>query len=148
MSLYTNLIQDLKSIGIEGDFTLILKPYSKSWFGAYRPQQKSITLYIYKDIECTQLYSYKELFLTLVHEAVHYLQWSNPYHTRLKGIMHDHEFHTMYSNYSGKAKDLVRYTGYIPEQVSFVPPVSMINCIFPHVSPMYKRKRGGNNIER
>lgn len=144
MSLYSQLLEDLKTIGIEHNFTLILKPYSKSWFGAYRPQQNTITLYVYKDIECTQLYPYKDLLLTLIHEAVHCIQWGDPHYTRVKGTMHNPEFYCMYAEYAYRADFLppVRSFSYSP-----TPTLPWVRQATPLLSPLCKRK-GGNKFER
>ena len=59
--LKTDLINDLKELGVRSDFNLELKKYSKSLFGRYLPESKRILLYVYKDKECTEMYTYEEL---------------------------------------------------------------------------------------
>lgn len=102
--LYSELLNDIKDLGIRADFKLILKPYSKSFYGRYNPNNRKIILYVYSNEELTKMYSYEELLLTLIHEVVHCIQWDNPNYKRVRGIMHDAEFKRIYSEYSKRAK--------------------------------------------
>lgn len=106
-SLYDQIIEDLKTVGLPVDFTLVLKPYSKSFYGRCFPDSKKIILYVYEDPEKTKLYSYSSLLLTAVHEAVHHLQFSRPTFVYCKGIMHNAEFHSLYQLYKDRTKALL-----------------------------------------
>lgn len=101
--LETQLREDLLKIGLDVKFTLSLRPYSKTYFGRYDPNTNTIILYVHKTPDGVK-YSYKELLLTTVHEAVHCLQWSNPDFKRVRGVMHDPEFKNLYDLYSNRAK--------------------------------------------
>lgn len=105
--LYHSLLQDLKEIGLKEPFHLDLRPYSKVYYGFYLPQKDTIVIYIYKDAQCTEMYDYKSLLLTLVHEAVHCKQWKDPSFVRLKGVMHDPKWYALYDKYSRRATDLL-----------------------------------------
>lgn len=104
--LQSRLIKDLKKIGIKSEFKLRLRPYSKTYFGRYDPSSKDIILYVYMDSSCKRQYPYEQLLGTAIHEAVHCIQWSDNNFVRIKGVMHNPEFHTLYNFYSGKAKAL------------------------------------------
>lgn len=89
---------DLKALGIDTEsFELVLKPYSKTYYGSYVLEKKRVILYVFEDSERTTLFSYESLFSTAVHEVVHHIQWSNPEWKRVKGIMHDAEFYKTYN---------------------------------------------------
>ena len=97
-TLKDRLLCDLKSlrINVEG-FELVLKPFSKSYYGRYVPKSKKIFLYVYSDKEQNHLYKYSQLFETLLHEVVHYLQWTDPDYVRVKGVMHNEEFFKLFN---------------------------------------------------
>ena len=101
--LETSLRKDLSKIGLDVKFTLSLRPYSKSYFGRYDPNKNIIILYVYKTPDGA-MYSYEDLLLTTIHEAIHCLQWSNPEFKRVKGVMHDLEFKRLYDLYSNRAR--------------------------------------------
>ena len=105
--LHQNLMRDLKAIKVPVLFNLSLKPYSKTMYGNYRPKQKKITLYVYQDINQTRIVPYEELLLTLVHEAVHSIQWEDSTFVRKRGVMHDAEFHRLNNKYANRAKALL-----------------------------------------
>lgn len=104
--LYHRLLTDLRRVGITVDFTLELKKYSKTYYGRYNPNSNKVTLYVYEDAKCSRLIEYQELLLTLIHEAVHCLQWKDPSFVRRKGVMHDTEFHRLNNYYRDRAKSL------------------------------------------
>lgn len=100
--LHNRLIKDIKSLGIDVNFELVLKSFSKVYFGNYRPDVNRITLYVYQDEECTILYPYKEILITLLHEAVHCIQSHDPDWVRYKGVMHDSQFYRIFEFYKAK----------------------------------------------
>lgn len=106
--LYHRLLADLQIIGITADFTLELKPYSKTYYGRYDPNINKITVYVYEDKDCTTLTPYKELLLTTIHEAVHSIQWNDKSFVRRKGVMHNTDFHRIYNGYAHKAESLLK----------------------------------------
>ena len=92
------IIKDLKSLNIDTEgFKLVLKPFSKSYYGRYKVSTKTIWVYIYADKQCTKLYPYDRLFETVLHECVHHIQWSDPHYIRVKGVMHNPEFYLIYN---------------------------------------------------
>lgn len=101
--LEMRLRNDLSKIGLDVEFALSLRPYSKSYFGRYDVISKTIILYVQKNTK-GDMYPYKDLLLTTIHEAIHCLQWSNPNYKRVRGIMHDTEFKRLYDIYSNRAK--------------------------------------------
>lgn len=101
--LEERLREDLLNIGLVEDFTLSLRPYSKSYFGRFDPNTDTVIVYVQKTPEGS-LYSYRELLLTTIHEVIHCKQWHNPEFKRVKGVMHDPEFKRLYSLYSNRAE--------------------------------------------
>lgn len=85
-------------MGIDFTSSLELKPYSKSQWGNYNPNNDTITVYIFEEKECSNLIEYEELFKTLLHEYVHSVEWRNSNWKRLKGVMHDPLFHRIYNH--------------------------------------------------
>lgn len=105
--LYHRLLNDLQKIGITDSFSLELRPYSKTYFGRYDPNLDRITLYVYEDESCSNYIKYEELFITLIHESIHCMQWHDKSFVRRKGVMHDAEFHRLFNKYKTKAKSIV-----------------------------------------
>lgn len=98
------LMRDIRKIGIDIDFQLELKNYSRTYFGRYDPNKNKVVLYVHQDEKCTRRYKYEDLLMTLIHEAVHCMQWRDKSFVRIKGIMHDQQFHAMYQVYSDRAR--------------------------------------------
>lgn len=105
--LYNMLMRDLKAIGIKADFTLVIKPYSKTLYGSYNPNNRTVILYVYRDSKCTKLFPYKNLLFTAIHECIHHIQWSDEDFIRLRGVMHNAEFYELYERYTNRAKALL-----------------------------------------
>lgn len=101
--LEEKLRYDLSKIGLEVDFTLSLRPYSKSYFGRYDISTSTIILYVLKTPK-GEMYSYEDLLLTTIHEAIHCKQWHDPKYKRIRGVMHDLEFKRLYALYANRAK--------------------------------------------
>ena len=94
--LTSELISDVSKIfrGLElSDFYLEIKDYSKTYFGYYIPASKQIRIFLYKDKNKKHKRSYINLLLTLIHELVHHYQWCKSDYVRVRGVMHDVEFH-------------------------------------------------------
>lgn len=104
--LEKQLRRDISKIGLDVEFTLSLRPYSKSYFGRYDIATSTIILYVQKT-ERGDMYSYEDLLLTTIHEAIHCKQWHDPKYKRVKGVMHDIEFKKLYALYSNKAKAML-----------------------------------------
>jgi hypothetical protein len=92
-TLFDSLRYDLHIIGVPLDFTLILKPYSKKYYGRYDPNTRKLVLYLFEDEKCTTMRAYEEILKTAIHEATHHYQW---FHSskfkRIKGVMHNFQF--------------------------------------------------------
>lgn len=101
--LEMRLRNDLSKIGLDVEFTLSLRPYSKSYFGRYDISTSTIIVYVQKTPN-GEMYSYEELLLTTIHEAIHCKQWHDPNYKRVRGVMHDLEFKRLYALYSNRAK--------------------------------------------
>ena len=106
--LETQLRKDLSKIGLNVDFNLSLRPYSKSYYGRYDVSKSTIILYVQKTHK-GEMYSYEDLLLTTIHEAIHCKQWHDPNFKRLKGVMHDIEFKRLYTMYSNRARALILF---------------------------------------
>lgn len=102
--LRDKLLKDMKRVGIPTNFNLVLKPYSKTFFGRYDPNTNKVILYVYDNPDCSKMCRYDTLLLTLIHESIHSIQWNDSSFVRRKGVMHDAEFHKLYNFYSDKAK--------------------------------------------
>lgn len=101
--LEMSLRNDLLKIGLDVEFNLSLRPYSKSYFGRYDVATSTIILYVQKTPKGDR-YPYEELLLTTIHEAIHCKQWHDPKYKRVKGVMHDLEFKRLYALYSNRAR--------------------------------------------
>lgn len=106
--LRSTLIADLERLGIStGGFKLVLRDFSKTRYGTYNSTTKTVTVYVFTQPDCEVPYSYKELFKTVLHEVVHYTQWSNPNYVRRKGLMHDVEFYTLLNALENRAEETI-----------------------------------------
>lgn len=110
--LKERMISDLKTLNVNvKGFELVLRPFSKTYLGRFNPNNRKLFIYVYKDSHCTTLYSYGQLFDTLLHEVTHFIQWSDPNYERIKGVMHNSDFHKIYNKllneYKRKEKDCV-----------------------------------------
>lgn len=106
--LEMRLRNDLSKIGLDVEFTLSLRPYSKSYFGRYDINSSTIIVYVQKTPN-GDMYSYEEILLTTIHEAIHCKQWHDPKFKRVKGVMHDIEFKRLYALYSNRARARVLF---------------------------------------
>lgn len=93
--LEVRIKSDLEAIGIVVDFELVLKPYSKTYYGCFRPNTNRVYVYVFKDSSLTTMYPYDFIMETAIHEAIHAKQWHDENHVRIKGIMHDEEFYRL-----------------------------------------------------
>lgn len=99
------LMHDLKEVGLPTDFHLELRGYSKCYNGLYYPTKKQVVLYAKEDNG--DFREYHLLFLTLMHEATHHYQHNYQQgFVRIKGVMHDTNFHRILNNAKDKAVEL------------------------------------------
>lgn len=106
--LRDKLCQDLTAIGLfpitpkEGkpDITIQIRPYSKSYYGRFVPKSNKMFIYCYFDLNGITKYSYRHLLKTAIHEGVHALQRNDPKFIRVKGVMHNAEFHSLNEEYT------------------------------------------------
>lgn len=106
---YSRIINDLRKIGIDEEFKLQLKPFSKTYYGRFSPKTKTITIYLYLDPHHKVLFDYRSLFMTAIHEAIHCIQWSDKSFVRKKGVMHNQEFYRLFRLYKGKAEEMIDF---------------------------------------
>lgn len=114
VALTVRVLKDLKLLGLSPHklkYDLHFKNYSSCYFGKYvRPRNEDflpkIFIYLYKDSNNTELYSYKDIISTVIHEVCHHIQWSNPDFVRVKGVMHNKEFWDLWNSYMNKYYEL------------------------------------------
>lgn len=111
--LRDKLCQDLTAIGIfpitpkEGkpDITIQIRPYSKSYYGRFVPKSNKMFIYCCSNPNGIK-YPYSHLLKTAIHEGVHALQRNDPKFIRVRGVMHNAEFHSLMWEYTKIARDL------------------------------------------
>lgn len=111
--LHHRLFSDAREIKLPvEEIELIIKPYSKTYYGRYYPsaieeiQPCRIILYQYEDENCTKELDYEILISTFIHEMVHHIQYVDPSHKRMKGVMHDEQFWKLHNRYISKLEQL------------------------------------------
>ena len=106
--LKDRLLKDLSLLDLPvGEVDLSFRPYSKTYYGNYFPDDTAprVWLYPYSDEESHYL-SYDKILETGIHEMCHHIQYKDPFHQRIEGIMHDSDFWNLYNFYILKAKNL------------------------------------------
>ena len=106
--LYKALWEDIASLGVDISrfrAELVLRDFSSAYYGRYDPQKKIIIVYVFSNKELLHFRSYYGLLETFLHEAIHAMQYQGGYQ-RVKGVMHDPEFHRLYNKYSCKLKEV------------------------------------------
>lgn len=102
--LESYLKSDIKLVGLPTDFTLDFKGFSKRYYGRYYIQEKRIVVFIH-DEQGNQL-PYHEILDTVLHEAIHHYQHHHDKgFIRLKGVMHNLDFHKTYEESMNKLID-------------------------------------------
>lgn len=115
MVLKERLLNDLKKLDINDDFSLELRGYSSCRWGYYSPCDKKIVLYPYVSKSLIFRRKYYDLYMSLLHESIHHLQYSDPSFTRFYGVMHDDDFWSMFNHYKMLANERV-FKGEIYEE--------------------------------
>lgn len=121
MSLKTELkdrlLHDLKELKLPIDeVELSLRPFSKTYYGNYFPSvddkhtKPRLWLYPYENTK-GKLMSYDIILNTGIHEMCHHIQYVDPNFRRVKGVMHDTQFWTLYNHYISRAESLNLYKG-------------------------------------
>lgn len=67
--------------------------------GCYYPNRDMIVVYLRPD-PYSEVYPYRTLLSTALHETVHCMQWRDPLYVRYKGVMHDSKFYEKYNYFS------------------------------------------------
>ena len=100
-SLLAYLYKHLEVLGLPCDLEIVLGGFSNSYLGRYNTQTQTITLYHLE--EDGSLIDLDYLLSILRHEAIHHFQWKHDktFH-RVKGIMHNQEFHRLEKIYTYK----------------------------------------------
>lgn len=97
-NLKSRLLSDLQALNVNTKgFELVLRPFSKTYYGRYDPNNKKVIVYVYEDCNHTNLFPYEKIFATVLHESVHHIQWSDPDFKRVKGVMHNANFYLIYN---------------------------------------------------
>lgn len=106
------LMKDIQSVGLPVDFELELRGYSKVYNGRYESKKEKVILYPLK--KNGELRDYEVLLRYAIHEAIHHYQWKHdPNFVRIKGVMHNVEFHKLENYYLKRAKELKLLGGFI-----------------------------------
>lgn len=92
------IVNDLTNMGVPSGYSLVVRSYSKSYYGRYFPNKKRIFVYLYRDSKLTKERDYNSLFRTVLHEVTHFLQYSDPYFVRKRGVMHNPDFYRIYND--------------------------------------------------
>lgn len=104
--LREKLFNDLNRLELPvDDVEVEFRPFSKTYFGNYLPGKNKIFLYPYKN-RFGELMDYSEIIKVAIHEFTHHLQYCDPSFVRLKGVMHNAQFWSMYNNTIDHAKQL------------------------------------------
>ena len=101
------LLDYLQKIGIQTEFNLELKEYSKSFYGRYNPNNNTVILYVFQDNSLNTSYRVWDLLKTLIHEVCHCEQWNDPKFVRHRGVMHNTDFWRRYNKYVSIARELL-----------------------------------------
>ena len=103
--LRDRLLKDLSLLDLPvGEVDLSLRPYSKTYYGNYFPDDvvPRVWLYPYSD-EGGRYLSYDKILETGIHEMCHHIQYSDPDFKRKRGVMHDPQFWKLYNHYIKRA---------------------------------------------
>ena len=104
--LKDRLLKDLYKLDLPvGEVNVELRPYSKTYYGNYFPDDARVWLYPYSDEEGRYL-SYNKILETGIHEMCHHIQHNDSNYNRKNGVMHDIDFWGLYNFYIAKAKNL------------------------------------------
>ena len=104
--LKSNILSDLKLVGVTTDFDLEFRGYSDTYWGRYFTKKKKVVVYILKNHE-GERYSYDTILNVTLHEALHHYQHQHQEgFVRYDGIMHDRTFLKMYAEKVDKLKEL------------------------------------------
>lgn len=98
--LELQLYSDLEEVGLPTDFLLTLQEiHDPVNYGYYNINDKEIIIPIL-DNNLDEM-SYKKLLEVAIHEAIHHYQWTKvPYFKRVKGVMHNEEFKTLFNHFT------------------------------------------------
>lgn len=105
-NLKSNILSDLRLVGVITDFDLEFRGYSSSLWGRYFPKEKKVVLYILKTKE-GERYPYGTLLDVALHESLHHYQHHHQEgFVRRHGVMHDITFNKLYAEKVYKLKEL------------------------------------------
>lgn len=112
MSFEGKLLKDLKALHLDkksiGDYELVLKKFSVSFYGRYVASSHKAVVYVYRDVECKHQREYSGLLSSVIHELTHHIQHTDPKYIRRKGVMHNKNFWFIYNSYIEKAKEMFK----------------------------------------
>jgi hypothetical protein len=93
-------------LGLPCPFDIEIRGYSARYFGKYDHNRGAVIIYALSGKEGGRMYPYREVFLTFLHERVHYEQYSDPNFVRYRGVMHDADFWRIYGEHRRRAEAL------------------------------------------
>ena len=101
--LYHKLLTDLKTLNLPIDeVDIVLRPYSKTYYGRYFPNTQKIYVYPYEN-EAGEFMKYSDILCTAIHEMVHHIQHQDPNFKRRRGVMHNPQFWKLYNHFLDRA---------------------------------------------
>lgn len=105
--LMARLLSDMTCLGMPVDeVDVVLRPYSKTFYGRYFPVQGSRTtprVFLYPYEMDGSVMCYDKVFETFVHEMVHHLQYTSGNFIRRSGMMHNPQFWKLFNHYKKRA---------------------------------------------
>lgn len=108
--LKSRLLSDLSLINLPVyEVNLVLRPYSKTYYGRYFPVYNEdrttpkIYIYPYENVD-EDLMEYDTILQTAIHEFCHHIQYTSGSFVRNKGVMHDSQFWKLYNHYLERAR--------------------------------------------
>ncbi len=118
--LQHRLLCDLRKLNLPiEEVEIYLRPFSKTYYGRYYPVMNTKMgvkpkIYVYPFEKDGTVMTYTQILKTVIHEFCHHLQYSRG-HTRIKGIMHDTHFWSLYNKYNSLADKLNMFGGVVYE---------------------------------
>lgn len=109
--LQHRLISDLQKLRLPvEEFEVVIRPYSKSFYGRYFPEYQNkrpeVRVYPYRTKKMKVMFNYSTVLYHTIHEVCHHLQYTDPNYVRKKGVMHDPQFYSLLERYTSRAVDM------------------------------------------
>lgn len=95
--LLSEIYEEVRGIGLPIDLEIELRGYSKNYDGFYDPNIKKAVIYMLD--ENGNLLPKEYYMDTVIHELIHHYQWQHTDYIRVKGVMHNAQFHRLFNKY-------------------------------------------------